>query len=317
MTVVTHALAPVLAVKIIDTIRLFKGKTKYFSLKYVIIIGLAGTLPDILGMHFSLQGRYTSWTHNIWFLIGVYPLYLLLSLKYFRKNWFLFTHILWLATAFHFYLDARSGGIALFNPYGGIIGDRLIPWRYWGIADLVLISLTIIFSTIIFMKEKNMTPSLSDPGNRPKNRVGIEKIKKGRFILSGLLAGLILNLGDFYLNGMILHHAWEAAMSSLHRDPIGIKMMLMFSLMNFVPGMIIIWLYLVFSARFGRGYKTAIITGIVFWFLTYFWGYLANYLMDLYPFKIVWISVVWGFFQLTLATLAGSISYDSATQMNN
>jgi hypothetical protein len=310
MTIVTHALAPVLAVKIYDAIRLLKGKAKFFSLKYVLMLALAGALPDILGMHFSLQGRYTSWTHNIWFLAGIYPLYLLICLKYFRKNWLLLTNLSWLATAFHLYIDARSGGIALFNPYGGIIGDRLIPWHYWGIADLVLISLTIIFSTLIFFKEKKMTPLLADPVSRPKNQAVVEKIKIGHLVLCGLLAGLILNFGDFYLNGMILRHAWEEAMISLHRAPMGISTLLSFSSLNFVLGIIIIWLYLVFSVRFGRGYKTALITGTVIWFLIYFSGYLANYIMNLYPFKIVWVSIVWGFFAMTLAALAGTMSYD-------
>jgi hypothetical protein len=311
MTVVTHALAPVLAVKMVDAFRLLKGKTKFFSLRYVLILAFAGALPDILGMHFSLQGRYTSWTHNIWFLAGIYPLYLLVCLKYFRKNWLLLTNLSWLATAFHLYLDARSGGIALFNPYTmKIIGDRLIPWRYWGIADLVLISLTILFSTIIFLKEKKITPPLADPVSNLKNRADTEKIKTGRFILCGLLAGLILNFGDFYLNGMILRHAWEAAMISLNRAPVSINTLLNFSGLNFVLGIVIVWLYLVFSARFGRGYKTALITGTVIWFLVYFWGYLASYLMGIYPFKIIWVSIVWGFFALTLATLAGTMSYD-------
>ncbi len=47
------------------------------------------------------------------------------------------------------------------------------------------------------------------------------KINMGRVILGGLLAGLVLNIGEFLLNEPILGKQWAAAMEALNLPPIG------------------------------------------------------------------------------------------------
>ena len=47
------------------------------------------------------------------------------------------------------------------------------------------------------------------------------KINMGRVILGGLLAGWVLNIGEFLLNEPILGKQWVAAMEALNRPPIG------------------------------------------------------------------------------------------------
>ena len=42
-----------------------------------------------------------------------------------------------------------------------------------------------------------------------------------RVLLGGLVAGAVLNLGEFLLNGLILSEQWDAAMEDLSRLPIG------------------------------------------------------------------------------------------------
>jgi hypothetical protein len=311
LTVITHALAPVLVATVFDAIRVQTGKKKYFSLKQLIAIGIAGALPDILGMHFSLRGRYTSWTHNIWFLLGIYPVYILVAKRYFRENWLLLTNLLWLATAFHLYIDARSGGIVLFNPYGSVVGDYLIRWPYWVKADIVIIILVIIFSLIIFLKQRKIAGDSSYPVTIREDVMQVEKLRMGRFIFSGILAGIVLTIADFYLNGMILRDDWRNAMVSLNRIPLGLEAISSYLLMYLFLGIALVWLYLVISSRYGRGYKSGVITAFVVWMLAWAWGFVANYVASIYPLKIVLVSILWGFFQITLASLAGSMFYDS------
>lgn len=311
MTIIAHALAPVLAVTVVDAIRVQTGKRKYFSLRQLIAIGIAGALPDILGMHFSLQGRYSSWTHNIWFLIGIYPVYLLIAKRFFKDKWLLLTNLLWAATAFHLYIDIRSGGIKLFNPFGSVVGDYLIPWPYWVMADLVIIVLTIILSLVVFFKERKIAGNSSKQVEILKDNMETENLKKGRFIFSGILAGIVLTIADFYLNGMILRDAWRETMISLNRNPLGFEAIPWYLLMYLFLGFIMIWLYLVVSARYGRGYKSGIITALIVWLLVWVWGFIANYVSGIYPLKIVVISILWGFLELAIASLTGSVFYDA------
>lgn len=59
MNTVTHALAPVLLTHFI------LGKKEWIERKGLIVIGLAGALPDILNRHLSQEARHTSWSHSI------------------------------------------------------------------------------------------------------------------------------------------------------------------------------------------------------------------------------------------------------------
>jgi hypothetical protein len=219
---------------------------------------------------------------------------------------------MWSATAFHLYLDIRSGGIALFNPFGAIVGDYFIKWKYWMTADIIIIGLTAISGTMIMLKENKTSNFFSDYFSTQRDIIKTGKVHKLGFILSGLFIGLILNLGDFYLNGMILGDQWRHTMLSLNRNPLGIHVMLLFFLINFMLGIMIIWLYVITSARFGQGYKSAMITGMMTWILVWLWSYLVNFFMDLYPLKIMLVSITWGFFQVIIASLAGSMIYDFA-----
>ncbi|MBW3660918.1 MAG: diaminopimelate decarboxylase, partial [Gemmatimonadetes bacterium] len=42
-------------------------------------------------------------------------------------------------------------------------------------------------------------------------------IDRGRVILGGLVAGVVLNVGEYVLNGLLLRERWDAAMTELIR----------------------------------------------------------------------------------------------------
>ena len=309
MTIVTHALSPVLVASTVNAFSLEYKRKIIFTFKHLFAIGLAGIAPDILGMHFSLQGRYSSWTHTIWFVIGVYPVCYYIARKFFPSKWLLLTHMLWFAVIFHLALDSKSGGIVLFYPFGEVVGDYLIGWDYWVRADLILISLTILMATWIIYKEKRLGLLPSTNFLNPVDAK--ENINKKRLILCGLLAGLILNLGDIYLNGPILADQWSETMQSLNLPPINMVAMVVFFFMNFLLGIGIVWLYLIFSIRYGRGYRSVFYVIFTVWVLIWFWGYMANMILKIYPPDIVLPSLVWGFFEVGLAAITGSFLYDS------
>jgi heme A synthase len=309
MTIVTHALSPVLVASTVNVFSLKYQRKIIFTFKQLLAIGMAGIIPDILGMHFSLEGRYTSWTHTIWFVIGIYPVCFGVARRFFQSQWLLMTHMLWFAVIFHLALDSKSGGVALFYPYGDVVGDYLIGWDYWVRADLILIVIMIFLAIWITYKEKKLGLLPSTKFVVPVNIK--EKINKRRFVLCGLLAGFILNLGDTYLNGPMLADRWSETMQALNLEAISTPAMIIFFFMNFLLGMGLVWLYLIYSVKYGRGYRSVLYAATTVWICVWLWSYIANMVMKIYPISIVLPSIIWGFFEVSLAAIAGSFTYDS------
>ena len=144
----THACMPVLIVSAIDIVRLISRKTIFLNNRQLALTGLAGILPDILWPHFSIQQRLNSWTHTLWFLLLLVPLVLMLAKWRIKQNYLKFSVIFWLAVSLHFLMDALSGGIKFFYPFGDRIGDYYIAHPYWKIWELVFIGSTSILLSI-------------------------------------------------------------------------------------------------------------------------------------------------------------------------
>jgi hypothetical protein len=94
------------------------------------------------------------------------------------------------------------------------------------------------------------------------------KINLARVLLGGLLAGLILNIFEYVLNGVVFAPQWDAYMKVLGRQmrPGAIPF---FIVSSFVAGIGVVWLYAVARPRLGAGPKTAALTGIAYWFFAY------------------------------------------------
>jgi hypothetical protein len=94
------------------------------------------------------------------------------------------------------------------------------------------------------------------------------KINSVRVLLGGLLAGLIINIFEYVLNGVVFASQWDAYMKTLGRQmrPGAIPF---FIVSAFVAGIGVVWLYAAARPRLGPGPKTAAFTGIGYWFFAY------------------------------------------------
>src|SRR5438445_13666302 len=91
------------------------------------------------------------------------------------------------------------------------------------------------------------------------------KINLARVFLGGLLAGLIINIFEYVLNGVVFASQWDAYMKALGRQmrPNAIPF---FIISAFVAGIGGVWLYAVALPRLGGGPMTAVIIGSAYWF---------------------------------------------------
>ena len=71
MLVGTHALMPVCACLLADNFAISSGRDRIFPARSMWAVGILGILPDICTPHLSLEDRYASWSHTVWFMAGL------------------------------------------------------------------------------------------------------------------------------------------------------------------------------------------------------------------------------------------------------
>jgi len=135
------------------------------------------------------------------------------------------------------------------------------------------------------------------------------KINMGRVILGGLLAGLVINIGEFVLNMAILGKQWEEALQALNRPPFGGETVAFFVLLAFALGIFAVWIYSAIRPRFGAGPMTAICAGLVVWALASLYPTGGALPMNLFPRRLFLYTTVWELFELPIATLVGAWIY--------
>jgi hypothetical protein len=121
-----------------------------------------------------------------------------------------------------------------------------------------------------------------------------------------------MNIGEFVLNEPILGAQWEAAMAALNLSAPAGSAIAIFVVAGFILGIAMVWTYAAIRPRMGAGPKTAICAGLLVWFFVYLWpssGFLA---MGIFPANLVLISVVWGFFEVPIAAVAGAWLYQES-----
>lgn len=134
-------------------------------------------------------------------------------------------------------------------------------------------------------------------------------MKACRILAAGLLAGLVMNVGEFVLNAVILADAWDAAMADLGLEPMAGGSIGVLIVMTFVTGIALIWAYAAMRPRFGPGPRTAIYVGLFAWFFVSLWPFLWNHLVPIYPSRLMTCGLAWSFFEIPIATLVGAWAY--------
>ncbi len=138
------------------------------------------------------------------------------------------------------------------------------------------------------------------------------KINFGRVLLGGLVAGLLMNVGEWLLNDVVLASQMKEYMSK-HNYPtptgqaIAIAVVLVF-----VTGVVMILIYAAIRPRFGGGPKTAIIAGLFAWFCVYVYGNVLGVAFGFWPSSLLPLMLGWGLVEYLLGALVGAWLYKEA-----
>jgi hypothetical protein len=136
------------------------------------------------------------------------------------------------------------------------------------------------------------------------------KINVGRLILGGIVAGIAIDLLDYFVDGKWLAQRWADGMASLGRTGFSPVQIIWFNVLGLLTGIAAIWLYAAIRPRFGAGPKTAIIAGLAVWFIGVF---LPNvgfmYVSTLFTKHLTLYTTLGGFVEVLFGTLAGASVY--------
>ena len=129
-------------------------------------------------------------------------------------------------------------------------------------------------------------------------------INYGRVVVGGLVAGVVLNVLDTVNGLFIIPGEFEANLARLGLDPALMQassVIVTWIIVDFLIGLMLVWLYAAIRPRFGPGLKTALISGV------YYWAGVSAVLYALTAMGVFSSSLFWKTLPLQLViTLAGA-----------
>ena len=134
-----------------------------------------------------------------------------------------------------------------------------------------------------------------------------------RVILGGLVAGVIINVFEFLLNGVILANDMQAAIAAMGKQ-MGGGALALFTVWGFLVGIFAVWLYAAIRPRFGAGWATALCAAVAVWCLGYLLAAVTPFALNLFPARLLVIGLVVGLVEVSVGTLTGAWIYREQTR---
>jgi hypothetical protein len=136
------------------------------------------------------------------------------------------------------------------------------------------------------------------------------KICVGRVIGGGLVAGLVINICEFLVNGLWLAADWENAMRALGKPmATGALPMVCYNIWGFAMGIMAVWLYAAIRPRFGPGSKTAYNAAIAVWIPGYLLALVPPAIMGIFPLRLMLIGLAVGLVEVLIGAQLGAWIY--------
>lgn len=131
-------------------------------------------------------------------------------------------------------------------------------------------------------------------------------------IVGGLLAGLVLNVVDYVVWGVLLRNEMAAALQQLGRPPAD-SLVPLFILLDFLYGIVLVYVYAAIRPRYGPGPRTAVWAGIIVWVLIGLLHALGEAPMGFLPGRLYLIGTLVALVLLPVAALIGARFYSEPT----
>ena len=137
----------------------------------------------------------------------------------------------------------------------------------------------------------------------------MNKINVGRVLLGGLVAGIVISIGNFLLNRVWLRDAMNAEFARLHVSEPGSEFIAKAVVATLILGIAIVYLYAAIRPRFGAGVKTAVCAGLMAWFFVFLYTGVTLSLALRMPMDLTVKRTVWGLIEYAVGAVAGAWLY--------
>ena len=137
----------------------------------------------------------------------------------------------------------------------------------------------------------------------------MDRVNMARVLPGGLAAGVLINLGEFLLNEVVLAEEIRAAMAGFNLPEPDGGAITLFLFLGFGVGLTAVWLYAAIRPRYGAGAKTALCAGSAVWFLACVYPGVAFAALGFFPVGDTVFVLIWQLVEFSLGTLAGAWLY--------
>lgn len=136
----------------------------------------------------------------------------------------------------------------------------------------------------------------------------------GRIILGGLVGGLIINVVEQVVHGILLRSGWDEAMKKVTGgQPVGTQAIVLFWIIGFVVGVALAWLYAAIRPRYGAGPKTAVLASVYLWIVSSLILVVSLIPWNLWPRDLSIIALVVSLVEYIVAGLVAGYLYREQT----
>lgn len=126
-------------------------------------------------------------------------------------------------------------------------------------------------------------------------------------IFGGLVAGLVLNVVDYLVWGVWLTADMAATVKG--GGPAVQSLVPMFIILDFIYGIVLVYLYAAIRPRFGAGAGTAVCAGLIMWLIAGLLHTVGEAPFGWMPMRLYVIGTVVGLIAFPIAAVAGAKFY--------
>ena len=127
-------------------------------------------------------------------------------------------------------------------------------------------------------------------------------------IVGGLVAGLVLNVVDYVMWGVVFAADFAASLQALGRPPAD-SLIPLWIVLDFLYGILLVYLYAAIRPRFGAGPGTAVHAGVIVWVIAALFHAIGEGPLGFFPMRLYVIGTIVALVAIPVATLAGAKFY--------
>jgi hypothetical protein len=136
------------------------------------------------------------------------------------------------------------------------------------------------------------------------------RINVGRWLLGGIVAGIVADILGYLVDGVLLAPRWAAGMKMLGHADFSSSMIVQFNLLGIVGGIALIWIYAAIRPRFGAGIVTAFYAGLAYWIVATLLPNLGfMWIPHLFSRHLTAMTTAAGLVEVVIAAIAGAALY--------